>query len=115
MDLGCGLDEILQVSSQEEVAEIDEFAVPLVLDVDDAPSVLASADGLAVNDDVALGAHDGEGDHGANDLVMLQFFLVQLVAVERIETDVVVDQFSADLNQGVSRKDIGANGSSNAP
>ena len=47
----------------EEVAEVDELAVPLVLDVDHAPAVLAAADGLAVDDDGALGAHDGEGDH----------------------------------------------------
>ena len=37
--------------------------MPLVLDVDHAPAVLAPADGLAVDDDGALGAHDGEGDH----------------------------------------------------
>ena len=47
----------------EEVAEVDELAVPLVLDVDDAPAVLAAADGLAVDDDRALGADNCEGDH----------------------------------------------------
>lgn len=46
----------------EEVAEVHELAVGLVLDVDDAPAVLAAPDGLAVDDDVALGANDGEGD-----------------------------------------------------
>ena len=47
----------------EEVAEVDELAVPLVLDVDDAPAVLAATDGLAVDDHRALRADDREGDH----------------------------------------------------
>ena len=38
----------------EEVAEVVELAVLLVLDVDDAPAVLAAADGLTVDDDVAF-------------------------------------------------------------
>ena len=85
MDLCRRLDEVLQVcpvascnlckksmnqaekerenAPREEVAEVDELAVPLVLDVDHAPAVLAATHGLAVDDDGALGAHDGEGDH----------------------------------------------------
>ena len=38
----------------EEVAQVDELAVPLVLDVDNAPAVLAATDGLAVDDNSAL-------------------------------------------------------------
>ena len=38
----------------EEVAQVDELAVPLVLNVDNAPAVLAATDGLAVDDDGAL-------------------------------------------------------------
>jgi hypothetical protein len=41
---------------------VHELAVLDVLDVDDAPAVLASADGLAVDKDRALGADDGKGD-----------------------------------------------------
>jgi hypothetical protein len=37
--------------------------MPLVLDIDDAVPVLSSPDGLAVNDDVLLGADDGKRDH----------------------------------------------------
>ena len=48
----------------EEVAEVDEFAVALVFDVDGAPAVLAAADGLAVDGDGGFGADDGEGDDG---------------------------------------------------
>jgi hypothetical protein len=32
VDLGGGLDEILEVGAKEEVAEVDELAVVLVLD-----------------------------------------------------------------------------------
>ena len=51
MDLGCGFDKILKMCSGEEVSEVDEFTVVLILDVDDAPSVLATTDLLASNND----------------------------------------------------------------
>jgi hypothetical protein len=47
VDLTCGFDQVLEVSAGEEVAEVDEFAVALVFDVDGAPSVLACGDGAA--------------------------------------------------------------------
>jgi hypothetical protein len=34
----------------EEVSEVDEFAVILILNIDNSPSVLASTDLLASND-----------------------------------------------------------------
>jgi hypothetical protein len=42
VDLACGFDQVLKVSTCEEITEVDEFAVPLVLDVDGTPAVLAS-------------------------------------------------------------------------
>jgi hypothetical protein len=71
VDLRSGLDEVLQVGAGEEVAEVDEFAVALVLDwealaaclrgtrsrdhtVDDAPLVLAAANVPTVHDDRSL-------------------------------------------------------------
>lgn len=60
VDLRRGLDEILQVSSQEEVSEVDEFAVVLVLDVDDTPAVLAAAHLLAIDNNRLLGADNCE-------------------------------------------------------
>lgn len=62
VDLRRCLDEVLEVGAREEVAEVDELAVPLVFHVDGAPAVLAPAHGLAGDVDVALGADDGEGD-----------------------------------------------------
>ena len=70
MNLGRGLDKILEVSPEEEVAEIDEFAVVLVFDVDDAPSVLAAANLLAVDDNGLLGANDGEGDQALRSMLV---------------------------------------------
>lgn len=62
MDLGGGFDEVLEMRAEQEVAERDKLAVSLILDVDDAPTVLAAADLLAADDDGLLGADDGEGD-----------------------------------------------------
>lgn len=41
VDLACRLDQVLKVGAGKEVTEVDKFAVPLVLDVDGAPTVLA--------------------------------------------------------------------------
>lgn len=46
----------------QEVAQVDEFAVILVLDVDDAPAVLPATDGTAVDCDGLFAADDGEWD-----------------------------------------------------
>jgi hypothetical protein len=62
VSLGGGLDELLEVGSGKEVSEVDEFAVSLVLNVDNTPAVLATADLLAVDDDVLLGSYNGEWD-----------------------------------------------------
>jgi hypothetical protein len=51
MDLRCCLDQVLEMGAGEEVSEVDKFAVVLVLDVDNSPSVLATSDLLATNDD----------------------------------------------------------------
>jgi len=51
VDLRCGLDQVLQMGTGEEVSQVDEFAVVLVLDVDDSPSILTTTDLLATNDD----------------------------------------------------------------
>ena len=63
MDLGRRLDEVLEVCASKEVAEIDEFAVILVFDVDYAPAILSASDLSAGDDDRLFGADDGEGDN----------------------------------------------------
>ena len=47
----------------EEVSEVHKLAVFLVLDVDDAPTCLASPDGLAVNNDATLRTDNRKGNH----------------------------------------------------
>jgi hypothetical protein len=51
MNLRCGFDQILEVGTGEEVSEVDKFAMVLVLNVDDTPSVLSPTDLLASNND----------------------------------------------------------------
>ena len=55
-------------SPRKEVTKVDKLAVRLVLDVDNAPARLASADGLAIDDHSALGANDGERNHALYDV-----------------------------------------------
>lgn len=62
MDLGCCLDEVLEVGAGEEVAEVDEFAVLLVFDIDSSPAVLAATNSLAVDVDVVLTADNRKWD-----------------------------------------------------
>jgi hypothetical protein len=51
MDLRGRLNQILEVGAGKEVSEVDEFAVVLILNVDNPPSVLATTDLLASNND----------------------------------------------------------------
>jgi hypothetical protein len=62
MSLRGRLDEVLEMCAEEEVAEVDEFAVVLVLDVDHTPSVLATTNLLAIDNDVLLRSDNGEGN-----------------------------------------------------
>lgn len=60
VDLRRGLNQILQVGAGKEVAEVDELAVVLILDVDNTPAVLATTDLLASNNDGLLRSNNGE-------------------------------------------------------
>lgn len=84
MNLCSGLNQILEVSSGEEVAEVNKFTVIFVLNYEgktrldnrsncccfsqsvitiyDSVSVLSAADSLAVNDNVSLRSDNGEGN-----------------------------------------------------
>lgn len=63
VDLRSSLNQILEMGTGEEVSEVHEFAVSLILDVDNAPSVLAAADLLAADNDGLLRANDSEGNN----------------------------------------------------
>ena len=62
MDLAGGLNEVVEVGAGQEVAEVHEFAVILVFDVNHTPAVLAAAYLLSVDDNVLLASDDREGD-----------------------------------------------------
>jgi hypothetical protein len=62
VNLRSRLDKILEMRPKQEIPEVHELAVVLVLDVDDAPPVLATPDLLAIDNDRLLGADDGKGD-----------------------------------------------------
>lgn len=62
VDLASCFDEILKVRPGEEVPEIDKFTVVLILDIDDAPFVLATTDLLAVNNDGLLATNNCKWD-----------------------------------------------------
>ena len=47
----------------QEVAQVDELAVPLVFDIDDTPAIFTSSNCLTINDHVALGPDNGEWNH----------------------------------------------------
>lgn len=63
VDLAGGLNEVLQVGAGQKVAEVHEFAMVFILDIDDAPTVLATAHLLAIDDNVLLASNDGERDN----------------------------------------------------
>lgn len=62
MDLRRSFDQILEMGPGQEVAEVDEFAVAFVFDVDGAPAVLAAADRLPADGDAFFAADYCEGD-----------------------------------------------------
>jgi hypothetical protein len=51
VDLRRSLNKILQVGGCKEISKRDELAMALILDIDDAPSVLTTSDLLATNED----------------------------------------------------------------
>lgn len=70
VDLRSRFDQILEMGTGEEVSEVDEFAVVLILDVDNSPSVLAPTDLLASNNDRLLRSNDGEWDDVLFDMLV---------------------------------------------
>lgn len=60
VDLAGRFNQVLQVGASQEVPQVDKFAVVLVLDVDDTPAVLTTADLLAVDHNVLLATDNGE-------------------------------------------------------
>jgi hypothetical protein len=114
VDLACGFDEVLKMSTCKEVTQVDKFAVPLILDVDGTPAVLAGrnvAAGLAladvvlqekswhhspVNVDGVLRADDSEGNDGLDLSVHSSLLRVILLVLVRVHPDVVEGELLLD-------------------
>lgn len=60
MDLAGSLDQVLQMGAGQEVSQVNEFAVVLIFNVNDAPTVLAAANLLTVDDNVLLATDNSE-------------------------------------------------------
>ena len=60
MDLAGGFDQVLQMGTGQEVPQVDKFAVILVLDIDNTPTVLSAADLLTVDNNVLLATDNGK-------------------------------------------------------
>ena len=96
MNLRRRFDEILEVGPGQKVAQRDELAVVLVLDVDDAPSVLPASDLLAVHDDALFRSDDSEGDEVLHLGVHAAFVVVVLFVVVGEHAEVVEEEFFFD-------------------
>ncbi len=95
---------------------MNKFTVVFVLDVDDTPAVFAATNRLAVDDHVSFGSNDGKRNRilmhvsqykqrydrmdckNPNFVGELSFILFKFVRVIWVESNVVVDQFFADLD-----------------
>ena len=80
MDLGCGFDEILEVGAEKEVSKVDEFAVVLVLNIDETPSILTATNLLAIDNNVLLRTDHGEWDETLLSKVREHVLLLLVVA-----------------------------------
>ncbi len=114
VDLGSRLNKILEVRAEQEVSEVNEFAVVLVLNVDYTPSVLASTDLLAIDNDALLGTNNSKrnkalhtqlagdltpkGEHATNlDLsVNRTLLLILIIIVIGVHLEVVESEFLLD-------------------
>lgn len=91
--------EFLHVRSDEHLAEFDEVAVLLIVDLDDTPWVLTTSDLASVGiGNLIGGTNDSEGDLG-HDLIVLgnSLLVVELVAGAFKDLDVVVLDVRQDL------------------
>jgi len=97
MDLRRGFDEVLQVCPGQEIAQVDKFAMLLVLNIDDPPPILSPANALPINDDRAFRADDCEGNHRPDLGVDLNLLIIRLLGVKRVQADVVVNELGPNL------------------
>merc|ERR1712000_199239 len=111
VNLARRFDEILEVSTCKEVPEINEFAMVLVLDIDDTPFVLSASDLLAINNDGFLAADDGEWDDVLDgrigcSLLIIQLFVVIGIHFQVVKSELLLDAFF-ESSALLQRKGVG--------
>ena len=93
--------ELLHVGADEHLAQLDEVAVLLVVDLDNTPGVATATDLAAVGGShFGVGTNHGEGDLG-HDLLVLGngLFVVELVAGALEDLNVVLLDVGEDLEE----------------
>lgn len=93
MDLTGCLDEVLKVGTSKEVPQVDEFTMILILDVDDAPTILTSSHLLATDDDGLFASDHSKGDNVLDLSVDGALFVVKLIVVVWVYLEVVEGEF----------------------
>lgn len=96
MDLTRCLNQVLQMRPRQEVPQAYKLAMVLVLHVDDAPTVLATADLAAVDDDAIFGADDSKRDEVFEVGVEMTLFFVLLVVIVGVHAEVMEGKFFLD-------------------
>jgi len=97
VNLGRGLDQILQVRPRKEIAQRHELAVRLILNVHHTPTISPCAHGFTTNYHFPFGTNHGEWDHFPNVFIELHFLVIVIVSIKRIETNVLVGEFPPNL------------------
>lgn len=87
------LNQILQVRPRQEIPQRDKLAMIFILHVDNAPTVLPTADLATIDDNRVLRADDGERDEVFDVGVQGAFFFILFVVVVGVHAEVVEGEF----------------------
>ena len=96
MNLARRLNQVLEMRPGQEIAEVHEFAVVLVLDIDHTPSVLSSSYLSTFDDDVSLRSDDGERNPILDLSVESALLLIEFIVVVGVHLQVVELEFLLD-------------------
>lgn len=96
MNQSRAFDQILQMRARQEITQVDELAMTFIFDVDDTTTGLATADLLAVDEDVFVRPNDREWDHRSDSLVQLDLRRIVLLVVEREKTNLMMSKLGLD-------------------
>lgn len=98
------LAQLLHVGSDEHLAELDEIAVLLIVNLNDTPGVSTTTDVATIMSlDKLIGTNDGERDLACNFLCLSNSLLVLIFISRRLENlNVVIGNIGKDLTERVS-------------